>query len=120
MAGRLALAIAALRLRPFARLLNGIEQRRNRQSKLARCPEAILRSIAGALHRTSFIASPLDRCLPRSLATAHRMLDRGIAPTLVLGVKLGPFEAHCWVQHGATLVNDRIDNVRRFVPIRVV
>ena len=41
---------------------------------------------------------------------AHRLLDRCVAPTLIIGVKLGPFEAHAWVQHGASVVNDVRNN----------
>ena len=36
------------------------------------------------------------------------------------GVKLRPFQAHCWVQVGDAIVTDRLDVVRNFTPIRVV
>ncbi|RYM07421.1 lasso peptide biosynthesis B2 protein [Sphingobium cupriresistens] len=41
-------------------------------------------------------------------------------PDVVLGVQLGPFSAHCWVQHEDRLVNDRVDMVRTFTPILVL
>jgi hypothetical protein len=120
MARQLVLAEAAVRTMSFARLLNRVKRRKQRVTSPPANPERRLREIAGALRRTATIVSPLNRCLPRSLATAHRMLDQRMRPTMVLGVKLGPFEAHCWVQHDATLVNDRLDDVRRFSPILVI
>jgi hypothetical protein len=120
MASRLVLAEIALKTTSFARLLNRLESRKRRVTSPPGDPERRLLEIAGALRRTAAIVSPLNRCLPRSFATAHRMLDLGVQPTLVVGVKLGSFEAHCWVQHGATLVNDRRDEVRRFSPILVI
>jgi hypothetical protein len=48
------------------------------------------------------------------------MIAKGIRPDVVLGVQLGPFSAHCWVQHEDRLVNDRVDMVRTFTPILVL
>lgn len=39
---------------------------------------------------------------------------------LVFGVKLDPFSAHCWVQIGDLLLNDRADQVARFRCVRVL
>lgn len=61
-----------------------------------------------------------DNCLTQSLAVAARMIANGLLPEVVLGVQLGPFAAHCWVQCGNRLVNDRFDTVRTFTPILVV
>src|SRR3546814_2406559 len=41
------------------------------------------------------IMAAFDRCLPRSIALSRAMLSTGLAPDLILGVKLRPFEAHC-------------------------
>jgi hypothetical protein len=76
-----------------------------------------LAEVAAAFRLSRLIASPLDRCLPRSLAAAHGLLDRDIVPELVFGVRLQPFAAHCWVRHGQVLVNESLDQVRNFTPI---
>ncbi len=73
----------------------------------------------------SFAASMLwrsraARCVSISLATLEWFAARGRGATLVVGVKLHPFEAHCWVQVGDLLINDEIDQVRPFVPILAV
>lgn len=78
---------------------------------------ATLASIASAFDRTALFATTHDQCLPRSLALALYLAHRGIAPELVFAVKLQPFKAHCWVECGDRLVNDRLDTVRNFTPI---
>lgn len=61
-----------------------------------------------------------NTCLLRSLALHEALARRGVAASLIFGVKLQPFEAHCWVQHGRTLLNDTVERTGLFVPIRVV
>jgi hypothetical protein len=56
-------------------------------------------------------------CLTDSLALV-RWLGRSGA-SLVFGVKLEPFSAHCWVQLDELLLNDRGDTVAQFQPVRV-
>lgn len=63
---------------------------------------------------------PAQTCLLRSL-TLHRLLAQdGHASEFVFGVKLHPFEAHCWLQRDDQVINDTIEQVGRFVPIRAV
>lgn len=54
------------------------------------------------------------RCLPDALAYARMARREGFAVDLVFGVKLHPFEAHCWVQSGSLVLTDPLDKVRRF------
>jgi hypothetical protein len=56
-------------------------------------------------------------CLTDSLALV-RWLGRSGA-SLVFGVKLEPFSAHCWVQLDDLLLNDRADTAAQFQPVRV-
>jgi hypothetical protein len=76
--------------------------------------------IARAFMRADLVLSPLDQCLPRSIALASTLARRGISASLVIGVRLRPFLAHSWVQSGTLLLNDRPDVVCTFVPILVV
>lgn len=73
-----------------------------------------------ALERLRLIATAEDRCLPRSIALAHHLFARGCDCQFVIGVKLGPFAAHSWVQAGAEALNDRPENIRDFKPIFVI
>ncbi|MDQ2762376.1 MAG: lasso peptide biosynthesis B2 protein, partial [Pseudomonadota bacterium] len=59
-------------------------------------------------------------CLSRSLAFRKLALRRGYRPSLVIGVKLDPFAAHCWVQTGGRVDNDTLDRTRLYEPILVL
>ena len=67
-----------------------------------------------------FAFTAQDRCLHDSLALVCFLASEGSFPRLVIGVKMRPFGAHSWVQHGGTVLNDQHENVRRFSPILVV
>lgn len=59
-------------------------------------------------------------CLRDSLALMHWLAKRGESATLVFGVKLDPFAAHCWVQKDEIALNDRPERIERFTPIRII
>ena len=59
-------------------------------------------------------------CLQDSLALRDWLAAHGAPSSLVLGVRLDPFAAHCWVQHGETVLNDAADRVAAYTPILVV
>jgi len=60
------------------------------------------------------------RCLFDSLALIEVLAHHGLFPSWVFGVYPEPFEAHCWVQEGFVVLNDRVANVSPFTPILVV
>jgi hypothetical protein len=59
-------------------------------------------------------------CLPDSLALHRILAARGLASSLVIGVRLDPFGAHCWVQADTVVLNDSYDGVSGFTPILTV
>ncbi|WP_066793588.1 lasso peptide biosynthesis B2 protein [Sphingomonas soli] len=59
-------------------------------------------------------------CLSGSVALLRYLGPHTPRPTLVFGVTLAPFRAHCWVQDATYVLNDDIDTVSRFVPIRAL
>lgn len=59
-------------------------------------------------------------CLVDSLALMRFLGPLAAGTTLIFGVKLEPFSAHCWVQLERLLLNDRSDYVERFAPVRTV
>ncbi|HEX8223742.1 MAG TPA: lasso peptide biosynthesis B2 protein [Allosphingosinicella sp.] len=58
-------------------------------------------------------------CLYDSLALRRFLERRSIAADLVIGTKLHPFAAHCWLQDGTTVLNDSLAAARGFTPILV-
>lgn len=59
-------------------------------------------------------------CLFDSLALIEFMALYDIYPDWVFGVKMGPFQAHCWVQDINFIYNEDIDKAHFFTPIMVV
>ena len=60
------------------------------------------------------------RCLVDALALDRLMLSRRIAVTLVFGVRLDPFAAHCWLQTPMTILTGTSAEARNYTPIMVV
>jgi hypothetical protein len=116
---RILAAQCALRHTGLGRTLRRLAARKLRVDGRP-APADMSARIAAAFERCNLLASPLDQCLPRSIAVAHRMLDYGLSPTLLIGVRAQPFAAHCWVESGDLIVTDRHDSVRPFAPILVL
>lgn len=58
-------------------------------------------------------------CLYDSLALRCFLERRKITADLVIGTKLHPFAAHCWLQDGTMVLNDSLAAARGFAPILV-
>lgn len=116
---RQAAAILELRIRPLHAVLAGVARAKHRLSRVTH-PPSDPRSIAASFTHADRVMTELDRCLPRSIALARALLAGGVAPDLILGVKLRPFEAHCWVQCGDMLVSDDLGTIMPFTPILVI
>lgn len=65
------------------------------------------------------IAPVAPNCLYDSLALRQFLLRRSVHVDLVIGVKLHPFGAHCWLQDGTRVLNDTLASARDFTPILV-
>ena len=121
---RTALAtLAVIRARHFLKL-QGLERaianlRARRPAAPVGSPSDLYRIVA-AFRGASAVISPLDQCLPRSMALARWLFAAALAPDLVIGVAVQPFRAHCWLQSGDQLLVDDTDTVRQFTPILVL
>jgi hypothetical protein len=110
--------ILELRLRGIQGILGQIEGRDTAPPPEA--PEDPYQPIACAFERTGLIFPAADRCLVRALALMRLCRWRGLRPKLVFGVRLDPFEAHCWVQSGVAVLVGGFEQARHFAPVRVV
>ena len=105
---------------PLAANIDWLARRKDAAaSKRGPAPATIAR-LAEAHRRAGLILSARDECLPTSMALMAALTAQGANPTLVLGVKLDPFQAHCWVELAGAVLNDAPDHVRPFTPIRRV
>ena len=59
-------------------------------------------------------------CLYDSLALMLLLESYRIRADWIFGVREDPFVAHCWVQHGETVLNDHFDRIRNYVPIMAI
>ncbi len=73
-----------------------------------------------AFEHARLLRTAADRCLPRSIALALCLAADGERTNLVIGVKLAPFGAHCWVQSGDEVLNDSVEEVLRYQPILII
>lgn len=111
----------ALRRRSLSWIVDHIRQRKGR-SQPARNASSVeaFEGVVEAFRRSGRIWTTHDKCLWRSIAMMDHLTRNGLQPTMVFGVALGPFAAHCWVEHGGDVLNDRLENVRNYTPILVV
>jgi hypothetical protein len=59
-------------------------------------------------------------CLYDSLALLEFLSRFEIYPTWVFGIKLEPWAAHCWVQHGQFVFNEGVEEAAAYTPIMAV
>lgn len=62
----------------------------------------------------------MPSCLQDSIALLQWLRNHCSSASLVIGVKLNPFAAHCWVQSDLIVLNDAPDWVQTFTPIFVL
>lgn len=116
---RFAEASLALKLLPLSMILERLGRRKRALDCSRSSVDAVYR-VAAALKTSALLATPLNRCLPRSITAAHMLLDWRCSPELIIGVRLQPFAAHCWVQCAGLLVTETVDEVGEFTPILTV
>jgi len=82
-------------------------------------PKALEDAVAVFVQCRPFLFTAHDRCLHDSLTLVHFLAGEGLSATWVIGVRTRPFGAHAWAQHGAVVLNDQHEHVRRYRPILV-
>lgn len=102
-----------LRTRPLRQILRSRIKRRENGRRL---DGSVLDARARAFANARRWCPIRPNCLLDSLAF-DRWLGSPRDISLVFGVVGQPFEAHCWVQSDATVLNDSYDRVSRFEPV---
>ncbi|WP_334183847.1 lasso peptide biosynthesis B2 protein [Novosphingobium sp.] len=70
-----------------------------------------------AFRRAALLFVRKDQCLPDALALKAMLAFYGIPTKIVFGVRINPFQAHCWVQQDDFVLGQEISTVRSFHPI---
>jgi hypothetical protein len=93
-------------------------QRRKRKHAGARFDEETTVELVCTFRRLrcyTFVAR--ERCLFHALVLTEFLARYGLYPTFVMGVRLTPWGAHSWVQHGPLILNATPASIRDFTPI---
>lgn len=93
---------------------------RARKQAAVSSPEAALASVAAHYAACRWVIPIEPRCLVDALALDDILLRRGLAATLVFGVRLAPFAAHCWLQTPGAILTGTAVEARNFTPIMVI
>jgi len=109
-----------LALRSFASVLIDLRHTLDARCHVAGPFHPAVQRAVRAFELSRLLRTAADRCLPRSIALALCLAGRGVRSHVVLGVKLAPFGAHCWVQIGDEVLNDSVEEVLRYRPILIV
>ncbi|MFC5342938.1 lasso peptide biosynthesis B2 protein (plasmid) [Brevundimonas staleyi] len=114
-------ARASLKLFRLGKIVERIERRRPIVSHHNPAgSEELERSVARACQVVRRLTAAKDQCLTSSIAMLNVLASQRTFPNLVFGIKAAPFEAHCWVQSGTRVLNDTLENIGLYTPIRVV
>ena len=110
----------ALRTVPIARIVDAVRthKRGHPTACSADCNRVCRLTAAFREYRPFYPRNYL--CLFDSLALIRFLSRFDQYPDWVFGVQDDPFSAHCWVQFGTLVLNDRLDRVSSYTPIMTV
>lgn len=112
------------RLLSFERVYGWIVGRASRSVTEPKGPEVQLetvhRTFAAVRRATRFYFRRRQDCLPRALVTYYLLKRRGIAASLIFGVKKYPFGGHTWVEALDIVLDESPSRVRAYTPIKRV
>lgn len=78
-------------------------------------PRADMANLVAAFHALSpLFFSTRDACRYRSLCLLRFLTLYGVCADWVFGVRLSPFQAHCWIEADGYVLNDDAGNVREY------
>jgi hypothetical protein len=83
-------------------------------------PEVARRLLSVYLYLRPLLFTAHDHCFLDSMVLIEFLALHGVYANWVFGVKLAPFAAHCWVQHGSYIFNGRPESVGSYTRLLVV
>ncbi len=107
-----------LRALPFAARLKHLRARKARLKQSSPSPALSALALSFLKARRRIPIEPV--CLADSLAMLDFLWRRGHVPQFIIGVRLNPFTAHCWVQTDELLLNEAVDFATAFTPIQAI
>lgn len=126
-APRLALALLSClqwrrtEARKFTNCVGSVRRWRRRYCR-GQQPEqtAVLAHVAAFHELAPYFLTTRNACLFRSLVLLRFLAGFGISADWVFGVRISPFDAHCWVSSEGILLNESRDRVAEYQVIAVI
>ena len=109
-----------LKSRGLAAVLEDLHMKLHSSALAPVTDQARALQIVAAFDHARLVRSAVDRCLPRSIALAQMLTKAGYRSQVIVGVKLQPFAAHCWVQSGGMMLNESPEEAARYTPILIL
>jgi hypothetical protein len=103
----------------FAELLNFGRARAPAAFPDAEPDPEMIRLVSG-FHRWAYWVPAPAKCLIRSFILLRHLRRHGLDARWVFAVRTWPFQAHCWLQAGATVLDDARERLAPYHPILVV
>jgi len=103
----------------FARCIERVHARKRDASSRSAARQSFVESRAAEFLAARRLFPAPQNCLPDSLALLDFLFEGGAVADFVIGVRMDPYGAHCWVQTKETLLNETVDYARSFTPILV-
>jgi hypothetical protein len=108
-------AMAVIR---FAGLPTALAQLRKQIEKRSHHEDFLeIAQLVGSYRFIDLFLSAENRCLVRSFALARSLTRYSVSFKLAIGVRTGPFGAHCWIQIGDKSLSDHRDKAREYMPV---
>jgi Transglutaminase-like superfamily len=104
----------------FASVLSDLYRTVNSRSARSDIAGDAAQKTISAFQHSKLIRTAADRCLPRSIALALCLAARRVRAHVVIGVRIEPFGAHCWVQAGNEVLNESVEEVLLYTPILAI
>jgi hypothetical protein len=113
-------AAARLRWHPIERTVTEVARRK--AVRAARLPLDVdqARELTAVFHRLRRLFPANYLCLFDSLALLEFLARYDVFPTWVFGVRLEPWTAHCWIQHGPFAFNECVEEAASYTPIMAI
>lgn len=115
-------AHSSLKRRHISEIVRSIESRKSlAKTKSPQEDLDLLGSLVAKFNSLRHVFPRSYLCLYDSLALVEFLAYFRVYPDWVFAVQSDPFMAHCWVQQGSTVLNEKtLDEVRAYTPIMKV
>jgi hypothetical protein len=113
---------AAIRLRrlPLDQTVRAVELRKQRRKSSQPFDTDQARDLTAIFDTLRALFPRNYLCLYDSLALLEFLAQYQIFPTWVFGVRLEPWQAHCWVQEGHFIFNEGVEEAAGYTPIMTI